>query len=314
MRTLNKKLMTLACATCLTVGMGAVACADTVDLGYGMNVETRNGVKASVIDSVSTNPNLRTKEQNVMVNEVNALTAKRLGEHIKEVYHAEVPPFQGKVIDGYNLYQLSGDSALGHHTAWLVNYNVNKDIINYSGDVATQIVNSVMADKKAEKFPDAKPYSRSNAENFITSLKPISLDQKSLKPVMEKFNTRLNHDMNTQLNLMAIEGKKLSPKEQLATQEVVDVLKKIIPNFSVQATDFSARPYTSKFGVMQAMSMRGSLNYDGFMLPGSLELYMLPQEEGLTIQLLVTEDTSHDYWTKQLESMYSLKTLKGGHK
>lgn len=32
MRTLNKKLMTLACATCLTVGMGAVACADTVDL------------------------------------------------------------------------------------------------------------------------------------------------------------------------------------------------------------------------------------------------------------------------------------------
>ena len=35
MRTLNKKLMTLACATCLTVGMGAVACADTVDLGYG---------------------------------------------------------------------------------------------------------------------------------------------------------------------------------------------------------------------------------------------------------------------------------------
>ena len=127
MRTLNKKLMTLACATCLTVGIGAVACADTVDLGYGMNVETRNGVKASVIDSVSTNPNLRTKEQNVMVNEVNALTAKRLGEHIKEVYHAEVPPFQGKVIDGYNLYQLSGDSALGHHTAWLVNYNVNKD-------------------------------------------------------------------------------------------------------------------------------------------------------------------------------------------
>ena len=78
MRTLNKKLMTLACATCLTVGMGAVACADTVDLGYGMNVETRNGVKASVIDSVSTNPNLRTKEQNVMVNEVNALAAKGL--------------------------------------------------------------------------------------------------------------------------------------------------------------------------------------------------------------------------------------------
>ncbi|ETJ44104.1 hypothetical protein Q604_UNBC01870G0001, partial [human gut metagenome] len=33
MRALNKKLMTLACATCLTVGIGAVAYADTVDLG-----------------------------------------------------------------------------------------------------------------------------------------------------------------------------------------------------------------------------------------------------------------------------------------
>ena len=65
---------------------------------------------------------------------------------------------------------------------------------------------------------------------------------------------------------------------------------------------------------MQAMSIRGSLNYDGFMLPGSLGLYMLQQDEGLTIQLLVTEDTSHDYWTKQLESMYSLKALKGGNK
>ena len=36
MRALNKKMMTLACATCLTVGMGAVAYADTVDVGDGL--------------------------------------------------------------------------------------------------------------------------------------------------------------------------------------------------------------------------------------------------------------------------------------
>ena len=64
MRTLNKKMMTLACATCLTVGMGAVACA-----GYGRfrlwyeRRDSRNGVKASVIDSVSTNARLRTKNK-----------------------------------------------------------------------------------------------------------------------------------------------------------------------------------------------------------------------------------------------------------
>ena len=313
MRALNKKVITLACATCLTVGMGAVACADTVDLGYGLYAGTNNGVKASVIASVSTNPNLRTAEQNAMVNEVNGLAAKRLGEHLKEVYKVEVPPFQGKIADGYSLYQLSGDSALGHHTAWLVNYNINKDIINYAGDASTKIVNNII-DKKENKLPESKPYSKSIAENFITNMKPLSLDKNALKPVMEKYNTRLNSDINTQLNLMIVESKKLSLKEQQATQEVVDVLKKIIPNFSVQATDFSEKSYTSKFGVMQGISMRGSLNYDGFILPGSLELYMLPQDEGLTIQLLATEDTSHDYWTKQLESMYGLKALKGGNK
>ena len=313
MRALNKKVITLACATCLTVGMGAVASADTVDLGYGLHAATSNGVKASVVDSVSTNPNLRTKEQNAMMNEVNALAAKRLGEYLNDVYKVEVPPFQGKIADGYNLYQLSGDSALGHHTAWLVNYNINKDIINYAGDAATKIVNN-MIDKKEEKLPDSKPYSKSSAEDFITNMKPVSLDKNALKPVMERYNTRLNSDMNTQLNLMTVESKKLSPKEQQAVQEVVDVLKQIIPNFSVQGTDFSAKSYTSKFGVMQGVSMRGSLNYDGFKLPGSLELYTLPQDEGLTIQLLATEDTSHDYWTKQLESMYGLKVLKGGNK
>ncbi len=47
MRALNKKMMTLAFATCLTVGIGAVACADTVDLGYGLYGNTSPTVKAS---------------------------------------------------------------------------------------------------------------------------------------------------------------------------------------------------------------------------------------------------------------------------
>ena len=42
----QKKLMTLACATCLTIGMGAVAYADTVDLGYGLYGSTSPMVKA----------------------------------------------------------------------------------------------------------------------------------------------------------------------------------------------------------------------------------------------------------------------------
>ena len=49
MRALNKKMMTLAFATCLTVGVGAVACADTVDLGYGLYGNTSPTVKVAKV-------------------------------------------------------------------------------------------------------------------------------------------------------------------------------------------------------------------------------------------------------------------------
>lgn len=45
MKAWSKKVMTLACATCLTAGMAAVACADTIDLGYGQYATTDNGVR-----------------------------------------------------------------------------------------------------------------------------------------------------------------------------------------------------------------------------------------------------------------------------
>ncbi|ETJ44257.1 hypothetical protein Q604_UNBC01714G0001, partial [human gut metagenome] len=54
MRALNKKMMTLTCATCLTVGMGAVAYADTVDLGYGLYGSTSPTVKAVEVMRVPT--------------------------------------------------------------------------------------------------------------------------------------------------------------------------------------------------------------------------------------------------------------------
>ena len=59
MKTWSKKVMTLACATCLTVGMAAVACADTIDLGYGQYATTNNGVHAVAVDAIPTNPTER---------------------------------------------------------------------------------------------------------------------------------------------------------------------------------------------------------------------------------------------------------------
>ena len=110
MKTWSKKVMTLACATCLTVGMAAVACADTIDLGYGQYATTNNGVHAAAIEIIPTNPTFRTKEQNKAINETNKAVQEKLSERIKEVYKVEVPPFKGNYVDGYSLYQLSGDS------------------------------------------------------------------------------------------------------------------------------------------------------------------------------------------------------------
>ena len=314
MKMWSKKVMTLACATCLTVGMAAVACADTIDLGYGQYATTNAGVKATAIDVVPTNPNFRTKEQNKSIHEANEAVRTKLSAQLKEIDRVDVPPFKGDMVDGYSLYQLSGDSALGHHTAWLMTYNVNKDFIDYSRDVSTQIVNSVMAEKGMGTISNNKPYSKANTEEFITQLSSVNLDRNALTPVMTQYNTAMQRNMNKELNQAVIDNATVSPKEQQLSAEAIDVLKKVIPNFAVGATEISFKPYTSKFGTMANMNMRGSLQYDGFVLPGALTMYAIPQNQGLTVQILATEDTSRDYWSGQFETMYGLTTLKGGKK
>ena len=89
MRTLNKKMMTLACATCLTVGMGAVACADTVDLGYGMYGSTSPMVKAVEVMHVPTDAKLRNNEQNQMLFAANKEVVNAINANLK--WHSSVP-------------------------------------------------------------------------------------------------------------------------------------------------------------------------------------------------------------------------------
>lgn len=314
MKTWSKKVMTLACAACLTVGMAAVACADTIDLGYGQYATTNNGVHATAIEIIPTNPTFRTKEQNKAINETNKAVQEKLSKRIKEVYKVEAPPFKGNYVDGYSLYQLSGDSNLGHHTAWLMTYNLNKDIIDYSGDVSSQIVGSTMTNPKVGTESKKILYSKSNAEEFISKLKPLTFERNILESRIANINARIQRDSFRDINQELINNKSLSLKEQQNMQETIDVLKKVIPNFTVGATEISSKPYASKFGTIAGLNMRGSLKYDGFVLPGSLTMYAMPQNDGLTVQILATEDTSRDYWTGQLESMYALKTLKGGNK
>lgn len=314
MKTWSKKVMTLAYATCLTVGMAAVACADTIDLGYGQYATTNNGVHAAVVDAIPTNPTFRTMEQNKTLQTANERAAQSMNDRIKTSYPMVKEEFKGTALDGYSLYQLSGDSTLGHHTGWLLTYNVNKEAINYLDRTATQIVNSAMADSQVKVQSVSEPYTKSNAEKYISKMAAVTLDRKILEPQMANLNATMHRDMIKTIQQSAMQDTSLSPKDQQSVQEVVDLLKKVIPNFSMHATEISSEPYTSKFGTMADMNLRGSLNYDGFTLPGTLNMYVIPENEGLTVQIFATEDTSRDYWVGQFESMYGLKSLKGGNK
>ena len=309
-----KKVMTLACATCLTAGMAAIAGADTIDLGYGQYATTNNGVHATSIETIPTNPTFRTMEQNKILQTANERAAKSMNDRIKTSYPMIKEEFKGTAVDGYSLYQLSGDSTLGHHTGWLLTYNVNKEAINYLDRTATQIVNAVMADKQVKVQSVSEPYTKSNAEKFISKMDTVTLDRKILEPQMANLNATMHRDMIKTIQQSAMQDASLSQKNKERIQEGVDLFKRVIPNLTMGATEISSKPYASKFGTIAGMNMRGSLHYDGFVLPGSLTMYAMPQNEGLTVQILATEDTSRDYWSSQFETMYGLKMLKGGNK
>ena len=130
MRTLNKKLMTLACATCLTVGMGAVACADTVDLGYGMYGTTSPTVKAVEVVHISTDARLRNQEQDKFLKVANKSAVDTINNVVKVQTGVAVEPVKGDFLDGYSFYQLQGTDKQGHHTGSLIVINYSKNAIN----------------------------------------------------------------------------------------------------------------------------------------------------------------------------------------
>ena len=100
--------MTLVCATCLTVGMGAVACADTVDLGYGMYGSTSPAVKAVEVMYVPTDAKLRNNEQSQMLLAANKEVVNAFNANLKWYSSVPVNPIKGEVLDGFSYYQLQG--------------------------------------------------------------------------------------------------------------------------------------------------------------------------------------------------------------
>ena len=313
MRALNKKLMTLACATCLTVGIGAVAYADTVDLGYGLYGSTSPTVKAVEVMRVPTDAKLRNNEQSQIISVANKAAVDAVNASLKLQAPVQVEPFKGDVLDGFSYYQLQGTDKQGHHVGQLVvvDYSKNaidqvigmaKTVVAKGTDVKTVAGNS--SDSKSVEF-----YSKELAQEKLQKLKGNTIEGAKLAKDLKMLNDKLPAHIMGVVDKMLATEKNLSPQSKEELRSYVDFMTKQV---SLDATHVAYKPVQTRYGTAVTGDLRGSLKYDGFRNTDSLIGYAVPTDKGVSLQLLMSDDSSHDYWANELNHMYQTQSLKGG--
>ena len=313
MRALNKKLMTLACATCLTIGMGAVACADTVDLGYGLYGSTSPTVKAVEVMRVPTDAKLRNNEQSQIISVANKAAVDAVNTSLKLQAPVQVDPMKGDVLDGFSYYQLQGTDKQGHHVGQLV-------VVDYSKNAIDQVIN--MNKTILEKVPDAEKakikssiskyvdsYSKEKAQQQLQGLKGNTIEGAKLAKDLKMLNDKLPAHIMGVVDKMLATEKNLSPKSKEELRSYVDFMAKQV---SLDATHVAYKPVQTRYGTAVTGDLRGSLIYDGFRNTDSLIGYAVPTDKGVSLQILMSDDSSHDYWANELNHMYQTQSLKGG--
>ena len=313
MRALNKKMMTLAFATCLTVGVGAVACADTVDLGYGLYGSTSPTVKAVEVVRVPTDAKLRNNEQSQMISVANKAAVDAVNAHFKMHAPVSVAPMKGDVLDGYSLYQLQGTDKQGHHVGQLV-------VVDYSKNAIDQVIN--MNKTILEKVPDAEKakikssiskyvdsYSKEKAQQQLQGLKGNTIEGAKLAKDLKMLNDKLPAHIMGVVDKMLATEKNLSPKSKEELRSYVDFMAKQV---SLDATHVGYKPVQTRYGTAVTGDLRGGLSYDGFRNSYALIGYAVPTDKGVSLQILSSDDSSYDYWANELNHMYQTQSLKGG--
>ena len=313
MRTLNKKLMILACATCLTVGMGAVACADTVDLGYGMYGSTSPTVKAVEVVHISTDARLRNQEQDKFLKVANKSAVDTINNVVKVQTGVAVEPVKGDFLDGYSFYQLQGTDKQGHHTGSLIVINYSKNAIDQViGMNKTILEKGTDAEKAALKHSISKhveSYSKETAQQQLQGLKSNTVEGAKLAKDLKTINDKLPSQIIGAFDKMLTTDKKSSPKSIEEVRSYVDFMAKQV---SLDATHVAYKPVQTRYGTAVTGDLRGSLKYDGFRNTYSLIGYAVPTDKGVSLQLLMSDDSSYDYWANELNHMYQTQSLKGG--
>ena len=313
MRTLNKKMMTLACATCLTVGMGAVACADTVDLGYGMYGSTSPTVKAVEVMHISTDARLRNQEQDKFLKVANKSAIDTINNVVKAQTGVAVEPVKGDFLDGYSFYQLQGTDKQGHHTGSLIVINYSKNAIDQViGMNKTILEKGSDAEKAALKHSISKhveSYSKETAQQQLQGLKSNTVEGAKLSKDLKTINDKIPAQIMGAVDKMLATDKKTSTKDK---QEFISYVKFMTKQLRVDATHVAYKPVQTRYGTAVTGDLRGGLSYDGFRNTYSLIGYAVPTDKGVSLQLLISDDSSHDYWTNELNHMYQTQSLKGG--
>ncbi|WP_314931646.1 hypothetical protein [Veillonella parvula] len=313
MRILNKRLMTLACATCLTVGMGAVACADTVDLGYGMYGSTSPTVKAVEVMHISTDTRLRNQEQDKFLEVANKSAVDTINTVVKTQTGVAVEPVKGDFLDGYSFYQLQGTDKQGHHIGGLIVINYSKNAIDQVIDMNKTILEKGSdAEKAALKHSISKyveSYSKETAQQQLQGLKSNTIEGAKLSKDLKTINDKLPSQIIGVFDKMLATDKKSSPKSIEEVRSYVDFMAKQV---SLDATHVAYKPVQTRYGTAVTGDLRGSLKYDGFRNTYSLIGYAVPTDKGVSLQLLMSDDSSHDYWANELNHMYQTQSLKGG--
>ena len=313
MRALNKKFITLACATCLTVGMGAVACADTVDLGYGMYGSTSPMVKAVEVMHVPTDAKLRNNEQSQMLLAANKEAVNAINANLK--WHSSVPvnPIKGEVLDGFSYYQLQGTDKQGHHVASLLVIDYAKSGLDQTiGIDKTISEKGSEADKAKLKNSISKHvslYSKENAQQQLASLPGDTVEGAKLAKAVKAINDNIPSHINDTFDKLLAADKKTSAKDKEAISTFAGFVAK---QLSVDATHVAYKPVQTRYGTAVTGDVRGAVGFDGFRNSFALIGYAVPADKGLSLQFLYSDDTSYDYWTNELTHMYQTQSLKGG--
>ena len=313
MRALNKKLMTLACATCLTVGVGAVAYADTVDLGYGLYGSTSPTVKAVEVMRVPTDAKLRNNEQSQIISVANKAAVDAVNTSLKLQAPVQVDPMKGDVLDGFSYYQLQGTDKQGHHVGQLV-------VVDYSKNAIDQVIH--MNKTILEKVPDAEKakikssiskyvdsYSKEKAQQQLQGLKGNTIEGAKLAKDLKMLNDKLPAHIMGVVDKMLATEKNLSPKSKEELRSYVDFMAKQV---SLDATHVAYKPVQTRYGTAVTGDLRGGLSYDGFRNSYALIGYAVPTDKGVSLQILSSDDSSYDYWANELNHMYQTQSLKGG--